>query len=178
MGYLKTDRDLFSGKRIVIDISLPIPYLVKLFFSNYGPKCYWSIKLHDSLKCNNSRKKWMMKFSFGVQINMDVFYNLIVSLWVCVTKHVQITRSDKFTISLQYLKINVKAEALFLPADKHQMFLQIYTIIFIVKVSYKLILSFLVWKFPTNWYYDFCWGWSSIAKVPKIEKDENKILHV
>ena len=75
---------------------------------------------------------------------MDVFYNLIVSLWVCVAKHVEITRSDKFTISLQHLKINVKAEAHFLPADKHQMFLQIYTIIFIVKVSYKLILSFLV----------------------------------
>ena len=24
------------------------------------------------------------------------------------------------------------------------------------------------WKFPTNWYYDFWCGWSSILKVPKI----------
>ena len=38
---------------IVMDISSPIPYLVKFWISSYEP-----VKLQDSLKCNNSRKKW------------------------------------------------------------------------------------------------------------------------
>ena len=42
---------------IVIDISPSIPYLVKFWFSSYGPKCCRPIKLQGSLKCNVSRKK-------------------------------------------------------------------------------------------------------------------------
>ena len=38
------------------------------------PKCCWSVKLQDSLKCNISRKKWMTKFIFGMQTNIEVFY--------------------------------------------------------------------------------------------------------
>ena len=41
----------------------------------------------------------------------------------------QSTQTSKFTISLQYLKENVKDEVDFLPADKHQRFLQIDNII-------------------------------------------------
>ena len=54
---------------------------------------------------------------------------LIVSFWVCIAKHARNTQSNKFTISLQHLKENVKDEVDFLPADKHQRFLQIDTII-------------------------------------------------
>ena len=54
----------------------PIPYLA-FWFSNYGPKCGQPIKLQDSLKCNISRKKGMMKFIFGMPINIEVFYKLI-----------------------------------------------------------------------------------------------------
>ena len=81
---------------IVIDISPPIPYLAKSYFSSYGPKCCQPIKLQDSLKCNISRKKWMMKFIFGMQINIEVFYRLILSFWVCVTKRAQRTQNKKF----------------------------------------------------------------------------------
>ena len=35
---------------IVIDISPPFPYLAKFWFSSYESKCFWSIKLQDSLK--------------------------------------------------------------------------------------------------------------------------------
>ena len=42
---------------IVIDISLPIPYLAKFWYSSYGPKCHQPIELKDSLKRNISRKK-------------------------------------------------------------------------------------------------------------------------
>ena len=41
-------------------------------------------------------------------VDTQVFYNLMVSLWVCLTKHVQSTQKNKFTISL--------------PADKPQRF--------------------------------------------------------
>ena len=66
---------------------------------------------------------------FCLQINMNVFYELILSLWLCVARHAQNTQSNKFTISLQHLKESVKDEVDFLLADKCQTFFQIATII-------------------------------------------------
>ena len=54
-----------------------------------------------------------------LQRNTKVFYRLIVSLWVCVARHAQGTQNNKFAISLQYLKENVKDEVDSLPGDKH-----------------------------------------------------------
>ena len=54
---------------------------------------------------------------------------MIVSLWVCIAKHSQSINNNKFTISLQYLKENVKDEVDFLAADKCWRFLQSDTII-------------------------------------------------
>ena len=58
--------------------------------------------------CNISRKASEMQLIFCQEINRKVYYKLIVSLWVCVTRHAQSTQNNKFTISLQYLKENVK----------------------------------------------------------------------
>ena len=66
--------------------------------------------------CNISRKAWVMKLVFCLQVKTKVFYKLIVSLWVC--------KNIKFTISLQFLKANEKDETDFLPAYKRQRFLQ------------------------------------------------------
>ena len=77
-----------------------------------------------------SRKTWEMNLVFCPQINTNVFYNLIVSLWVCVARHTQSTQNSKFAISSQYLRENVKNEVDFLPADKHQRFLQIDAVVF------------------------------------------------
>ena len=85
---------------IVIDISLI--YLGKFWFLTYGPKCSQPIKLQDSLKCNVVREKWVMKFIFCMQISTKVFYKMILSLWVCVSRQVQSTKNSQFTISLQY----------------------------------------------------------------------------
>ena len=41
---------------VVGDISPPIPYLAKFWFSSYGPKCSQPIKLQDSLKCNTQER--------------------------------------------------------------------------------------------------------------------------
>ena len=70
-------------KLIVIDILPPIPYMAKFWFLSFGPKYCWLIKLQDYLKCNISREKWMIKFIFGMQINMKVFYKLTVLLCLC-----------------------------------------------------------------------------------------------
>ena len=129
---------------IVVDIPPPIPYLSKFWFLSYGPKCCQPIKLQDSLKCNISRKKWMMKFSFGMQINIEVLYKLILSFWVCATRHAQSTQNKNFA----YLyKISRKAwgrgggsEVDFLPANKHENFLQVDSITLV----YKLIVSLRV----------------------------------
>ena len=57
--------------------------LAKIWFTSYELKCCRPIGLQDSLKCNTSRKKRMMKFVFGMQINTEVFYKFILSFWVC-----------------------------------------------------------------------------------------------
>ena len=142
-------------------------------------KCFWPIKLQNFLKWNISRKKWILKFVFGMQINIKVFYKLILSfwvsvypgmlkvpkigslhifatspeksggwswyfclqinakvsykqiasLWVCEAMHAQSTQNNKFAISFQYLRENVKDKVDFLPANTHQTFLQIDAII-------------------------------------------------
>ena len=57
-----------------------------------------------------SRKTWGMKFIFCLQINITVLYKLIVSLWVCMVRYGQSTQYNKFTVSLQYLRENIKNE--------------------------------------------------------------------
>ena len=48
---------------------------------------------------------------------------------MCLARHAQSTQNNKFTISLQYRRENVKDEVDFLPADKPQRFLQSNTVI-------------------------------------------------
>ena len=53
----------------------------------------------------------------------------MVSLWLCAARHAQSNQNNKFAITLEYLKENMKDEVDFLPVDKRQSFLQIYTVI-------------------------------------------------
>ena len=55
------------------------------------------------------------------------FLQSILSLWMCIDRHAQSTQHNKFIISLQYLKENVKDEVSF--ADNCQRFLQSDTVI-------------------------------------------------
>ena len=132
---------------IVVDISPPITYLAKFWFSSCEPKCCWSIEVLNSLKCNISRKKGMMNFTFDMQrnnkiicklilsfcnitrktwgmkllfclqIDTKVFCKVVVSFWVCISRLAQSTQNNKFAISLQYLKENGKNEVDFFLAD-------------------------------------------------------------
>ena len=65
----------------------------------------------------------MINFVFGKQINIEVFYKLILSFWVSVTRHAQSTQNN-FT----YLAISPEkhgGEVDFLAADKQKKFLQV-----------------------------------------------------
>ena len=131
-----------------------------------------------------------MKLLFCLQINTKVFYKLLISFWVCVSKLSQSTQNNKFAMSLQYLKENGKNEVGFLLSDKHQRFLQIDTITLgvvrhaqIPKITSLLILCNILrkkWvmkliscmhitmKVSCKLILWFLWGWSSIPKVAKI----------
>ena len=71
---------------------------------------------------------------------------------MCEARHAQITRNNKFSISLQYLKKEVSDGVDFLHADKHESFLQIDIMIFDGdgQVSYKPISTFWTIKFPAR----------------------------
>ena len=58
-----------------------------------------------------------VKLIFYLQINIKVVYKLIVSLSECIARHAQSSQNNKFAISLQYLRENVKDEVDFLPAE-------------------------------------------------------------
>ena len=80
------------------------------------PKCCWPIKLQESLKWSISIKKWMVRFIFGMQ-KFDLFYKLILSFWVNITRRAQSTQNKKFGDVVD-----------FLPADKFESFLQVNSI--------------------------------------------------
>ena len=64
-------------------------------------------------------------------LGIQVSYKVILSLLMGMIMHSQSTQSNKFEISLQYLKIEIRNGVHFLHANKHQSF-------------YKLALSFLM----------------------------------
>ena len=108
----------------VNDISPPITYLPKFCFLCYGRKCCWPIILQDSLKCNTSRKKWMMKCIFGMQRNFKIFYKLILPFWVCVSRHSQSTQNKKFAY-LYNISRKTCGWSGSSAADKYERFLQV-----------------------------------------------------
>ena len=54
-----------------------------------------------------------MKLTFCLQMNIEDFFKLILSFYVCGARHAQIAQNSKFTISLQYLKKEVKLDFLY-----------------------------------------------------------------
>ena len=165
---------------IVTDTSPPIPYLAEFWVSSYETNGCQPIKLHGSLKWNISRKKWMMNFIFLMQVNMEVFYKLIPSFWVCVNRHAQSTQ-NKFV----YLAISLEKhwdEIDFFSADKHTSSLQIDTMILMMMVKHSqssqnskfaMFLQYLKEDVRTSWHYCCWWKLPGTSKVPKIGSWQN-----
>ena len=57
--------------------------------------------------------------------------------WKCVARHAQSTQNNKFVISLQYLKENVKHKVDFLHADEHESLLQVNSMIWMGMVKHS-----------------------------------------
>ena len=55
---------------------------------------------------------------------------MILSFYVCVARHAQIAQNNKFAISLQYLKKEMRDKVYFLHAVRHESFLQTDTMIY------------------------------------------------
>ena len=86
--------------------------------------------------CNIFRKTWGIKLIFYLQINMNVFYKLLISHWVCISKHAQSTQNNKFAISFFAIYLFLKKGA---RDEVDCFFMQIS-----MKVTCKLILWFLM----------------------------------
>ena len=68
----------------------------------------------------------MMTFIFGMQINIEVFYKLKLSFWVCATRHVQSIQNKKFAYFCNiFRKARGRSEVAFLPENKQESFLQV-----------------------------------------------------
>ena len=65
---------------------------------------------------------------------IKVSYKVILSLLMGMIKHSQSTQSNKFVISLQYLKKEVRNGVHFLHADKHQSFYKL-ALLFLMKAT-------------------------------------------
>ena len=115
--------------KFIFGMQLYIEVLYKLIASIFG--CSWlgtpkAPKIRSSsIFAVSPEKRGGMKLAFCLQINTKVFWKLIESFCVFVARHAQSTKNNKFAISLQYLKENMKDEIYFLHVDKHQSFLQI-----------------------------------------------------
>ena len=73
-----------------------------------------------------------MKFIFGMQINIEVFFKLILSFSVCIARHAQSTQSKKFAYLCSISRKTWEVKLIFSPADKHECFLQIDRVTFCV----------------------------------------------
>ena len=82
-----------------------------------------SAKLQDSLRCNISRKKWIIKNIFDLQIKCS-------TNWLCIARYVQSTQNKKF--------------AYFHSFSRKTWAMKIFWLLISTIVSYKLILSLWV----------------------------------
>ena len=89
--------------------------------------------------CNIYRKAMGGGVKLILRLQMDtlVFYKLIVSLWVCLARHAQITQNNKLAISVQYLNKELSDEVDFLHADKHENLLQTDSIVLLGMVKHS-----------------------------------------
>ena len=53
--------------------------------------------------CDVSRMKWWIKLNFCVGENQS-FYKLVLSFLMSIARHALSTQSNKYAVSLQYLK--------------------------------------------------------------------------
>ena len=112
--------------KVLLILYLPSPTLclAKFLFWSYCLKCSLPIRLHDSLKCKISRKKWVIKLIFCLLINIRVSYMMLLIAYgvrgqVC-------PKYQKWQVSNIFVIVQKRGEGkiCFLHEDEHQSFLQ------------------------------------------------------
>ena len=166
-------------------------HFLKTFVISFSSKCCQAIRLQDSLKCLILTKKRLMKLISDLQINIEVFYNLILSFWLCVTRHAQSTQNKKFAY-LCNISRKHGDEVDFFPPDKHGSCVQDDHITFVVHSQacpkypkqqvWNIFAIFhrkhegwswylccrIMSKVSSNWYCHFRYVWPCMPKLPKI----------
>ena len=94
--------------------------------------------------CNVIRKKWVMKVIYYMHVKMKITHKLIRWFFMGMVKHPQSSQKSKFAMPFQYLEKEVRDEADFVHADKHQNFLQVDLKTLSIKSFYKEILSLMM----------------------------------
>ena len=78
-----------------------------------------------------------MKLIFCLQVKVKVVFRLILLSQLCVARHTQIAKNNKFPILSQYLKKEVSNKIEFLHPDKHESLLQVDTMILMRMVKHS-----------------------------------------
>ena len=82
---------------------------------------------------NEDKHQSFLKVDFNT-LGIKVSYKVILSILLGMNKHFQHIQSNKFAISLQYLKKEVRNGVHFLHADKHQSFYKL-GLLFLMEVA-------------------------------------------
>ena len=107
----KSMMNFIFGVKINIKFFYKLILLFWVFGTRHAPK-YPKISLLI-LQCfqkNMKKSNIFMKLTFLPGDKHKILNKLIVSLWVCIVRHAQKIQNNKFTISLQNLKENMKDE--------------------------------------------------------------------
>ena len=126
---------------VVIDISLPIPYLTEFWFLSYWPKCCHPVKFRIASNVISQGRSGEVHFW-----NADKHQSFLQIDTITFGVHSKAYRKypkNKLVISFQYLKENVKDEGsqkrskdglYFFHADKHQCFYNL-ELLFLIEVA-------------------------------------------
>ena len=90
----------------------------------------------EYLKTDRALFPWKIYFCPNLQKNIEVFYKLILSVWVCITRHTQSTQ-NKFAYLCNISRKTWGTKLIFLHADKHESLLQTDTVILMVMVKHS-----------------------------------------
>ena len=146
----------------------------------------WPIKLQGSLI---SRRKWVTKFIFGVQINIEVFCKLILSFWVCVARHAQSTQNKKFAYLCNISRKTWEMRLIFCQQINTKFFYKLIVLLCVCLARHALSnqnnkfanlcnISWKTWrmklifclqmKVSSDWYYHLRCVWSGMHKLTQI----------
>ena len=103
------------------------------------------IKLQDSLNCNISRKKGMMKYIFDMQVNIKIFCKMILSFYVSIARLAQSIQNKKFAYLCNISRRTWAIKLLFCLQINRNVFCKLKVLLWVCKPRHaqnKFVISF------------------------------------